>query len=62
MKRQVHENKIRRKIRKILENHYEWCKANGRDTSWYGEYKRVRRKKIMFVWKHPKYYKELKKI
>ena len=64
MKRQVHENKIRRKNKKnILDNHYEWCKANGRDTSWYGEYKRVStRKKLMFVWKHPKYYKELKKI
>jgi len=19
----------------ILRNHYEWCKANGRDTKWY---------------------------
>ena len=26
-------------IRIILENHYEWCKANGRDTKWYKEYK-----------------------
>ena len=26
-------------IRIILENHYEWCKANGRDTKWYEEYK-----------------------
>ncbi len=35
------------RIRKILENHYEWCKANGRNTSWYGEYKRVTtRKKV----------------
>ena len=25
-------------IRKILENHYEWCKLNGRNTSWYKEY------------------------
>ena len=34
-------------IRKILENHHEWCKKNGRDTSWYGEYKRVStRKKV----------------
>jgi hypothetical protein len=34
-------------IRKILENHYEWCKKNGRDTSWYGKYKRVTtRKKV----------------
>jgi len=34
-------------IRKILENHYEWCKKNGRDTSWYGKYKRVStRKKV----------------
>ena len=22
-------------IRKILENHYEWCKKEGRDISWY---------------------------
>jgi len=22
-------------IKKILENHYEWCKKEGRDTSWY---------------------------
>ncbi len=34
-------------IRQILENHYEWCKKNGRDTSWYGQYKRVTtRKKV----------------
>jgi len=34
-------------IRKILENHHEWCKKNGRDTSWYGKYKRVTtRKKV----------------
>ena len=34
-------------IKKILENHYEWCKANGRNTSWYGQYKRVTtRKKV----------------
>jgi hypothetical protein len=26
-------------IRHILENHYEWCKANGRDTTWYVKYK-----------------------
>ena len=32
-------------IRKILENHYEWCKKNGRDTSWYGKYKRASTKK-----------------
>ena len=31
----------------ILKNHYEWCKKNGRDTSWYGKYKRVStRKKV----------------
>ena len=23
----------------ILRNHYEWCKENGRDTSWYKEHK-----------------------
>ena len=23
------------RIKRILENHYEWCKANGIDTSWY---------------------------
>ena len=23
-------------------NHYEWCKANGRDTSWYETDKRKR--------------------
>ncbi len=23
----------------ILKNHYEWCKENGRDTSWYKEHK-----------------------
>ena len=34
-------------IKKILENHYEWCKVNGRDTSWYSGYKRVStRKKV----------------
>ena len=26
-------------IRKILEHHHNWCKANGRDTKWYEEYK-----------------------
>ena len=26
-------------IRQILENHYEWCKQNGRDISWYKKYK-----------------------
>ena len=26
-------------IRQILENHYEWCKKEGRDTSWYKKYK-----------------------
>ena len=25
------------KMRKILENHYEWCKKEGRDTSWYNK-------------------------
>jgi hypothetical protein len=35
------------RIKQILDNHYKWCKENGRDTSWYGEYKRVStRKKI----------------
>ena len=24
--------------RPIFENHYEWCKKEGRDTSWYDEY------------------------
>ena len=33
------------RIKQILDNHYEWCKANGRDTSWYGEYKRVSTRK-----------------
>tara|TARA_R100000030_G_scaffold36109_2_gene26998 strand:- start:773 stop:937 length:165 start_codon:yes stop_codon:yes gene_type:complete len=34
-------------IKKILKNHYEWCKENGRDTSWYSGYKRVStRKKV----------------
>ena len=33
--------------RLILENHYEWCKKEGRNTSWYGQYKRVTtRKKV----------------
>jgi len=27
------------KMRKILENHYEWCKKEGRDISWYNKYK-----------------------
>ena len=45
-------------IRLIFENHYEWCKKEGRDISWYKEYKEGKK---MFVWKHPKYYKELKK-
>ena len=22
-------------IKKILENHYKWCKKEGRDTSWF---------------------------
>ena len=26
-------------IKKILENHYEWCKKESRDVSWYKEYK-----------------------
>tara|TARA_R100001594_G_scaffold102251_1_gene136841 strand:+ start:31 stop:195 length:165 start_codon:yes stop_codon:yes gene_type:complete len=26
-------------IRKILEHHYNWCKTNGRDTTWYVKYK-----------------------
>ena len=26
-------------IRHILENHYEWCKKESRDVSWYKEYK-----------------------
>jgi len=25
--------------RTILENHYNWCKQNGRDTKWYKKYK-----------------------
>ena len=25
---------------KILENHYEWCKQNGRDISWYKKIKK----------------------
>jgi len=25
--------------RLILENHYEWCKKEGRNTSWYKKYK-----------------------
>ena len=34
-------------IRQILKNHYEWCKLNGRDTSWYSGYKLVStRKKV----------------
>ena len=34
-------------IRSILKNHYEWCKKEGRDTSWYGKYKRAStRKKV----------------
>jgi len=24
----------------ILKNHYEWCKENGRDTSWYKKKKK----------------------
>ena len=31
----------------IMEHHYDWCKKEGRDTSWYGKYKRVStRKKV----------------
>ena len=37
------------RIRKILENHYEWCKANGRNTSWYGKYKRVSTRKKLDI-------------
>ena len=29
----------RDEIRQILENHYEWCKKESRDVSWYKEYK-----------------------
>ena len=39
-------------IRQILENHYEWCKKNGRDTSWYGKHRRASTRKkpdIKFV-------------
>jgi hypothetical protein len=36
-------------IRKILENHYEWCKLNDRDTSWYDEYKQVSTKKKLNI-------------
>ena len=25
---------------KLLKNHYEWCKENGRDTSWYKKRKK----------------------
>jgi hypothetical protein len=31
---------------KILENHYEWCKQNGRDTSWYKKMKKQSSVKI----------------
>jgi hypothetical protein len=24
----------------LLKNHYEWCKENGRDTSWYEKRKK----------------------
>jgi hypothetical protein len=27
-------------IRKILENHYDWCIKESRDTKWYNDYKR----------------------
>ena len=36
-------------IRQILENNYEWCKKNGRDTSWYGKYKRVSTRKKLDI-------------
>ena len=26
---------------KLLKNHYEWCKENGRDTSWYKKRKKL---------------------
>ena len=32
--------------RTILENHYNWCKQNGRDTKWYKKYKEVDEKKL----------------
>jgi|TARA_R100001510_G_C7544290_1_gene130552 hypothetical protein len=37
-------------MRKILENHYKWCLANGRDISWYGEYRKQRNKKSTKVY------------
>ena len=27
-------------IRKILENHYDWCIKESRDTKWYNDYKK----------------------
>ena len=32
-------------LSKILINHYEWCKKNGRDTSWYKKTKKEMLKK-----------------
>jgi|TARA_R100001460_G_scaffold48109_2_gene86014 hypothetical protein len=26
---------------KLLKNHYEWCRENGRDTSWYKKIKKL---------------------
>ena len=37
-------------IRKILEHHYIWCKANGRSTSWYKKYKKEINKKSTKVY------------
>ena len=31
-------------LSKILMNHYEWCKKNGRDISWYKRAKKEMRK------------------
>ena len=44
--------------RPIFENHYEWCKKEGRDTSWYDEY--IKGEYDIRV-ATPKVFKEIKK-
>jgi len=33
-------------LTKIKENHYQWCLDNGRDVSWYKEFKDERKNKV----------------
>ena len=34
-------NEDKRLSNMVLENHYQWCKENGRDVSWYKKRKKL---------------------